>query len=182
MAVVLERFAEQARTVVADTMATAQAQGIAEVRAEHLLLSLTRVADGATAAALTENHLDEALVARVVRDPEQLVDDEDRAALGALGIDVDELMARLEEGLGPDALAPVPSNGVRRPRFTKEAKKALEMAVRTTTGRHARTITTDDLLVGIVRAGSPGVASVLTAAGTTEAAVIASVTRLRGAA
>ena len=62
MAVVLERFAEQARAVVADTMATAQAQGIAEVRAEHLHLSLTRVADGATAAALTENHLDEALV------------------------------------------------------------------------------------------------------------------------
>lgn len=182
MADVLERFAEQARTVVADTMATAQAQGIPEVRAEHLLLSLTRVADGATATALSENGLDEALVARVVRGPEQLVDDEDRAALGSLGIDVDDLIARLEDGLGPDALAPVPSSGVRRPRFSKEAKKALEMAVRTTTSRRARTITTDDLLVGIVRAGSAGVDQVLTAAGTTETAVIAAVTRLRGAA
>ena len=181
MAVVLERFAEQARTVVADTMATAQAQGIAEVRAEHLLLSLTRVADGATAAALVENHVDEALVARVVHGPDRLVDDGDREALGALGIDVDDLIARLEDGLGADALAPVPEH-VRRPRFTKEAKKALEMAVRTTTSRHARTITTDDLLVGIVRAGSPGVDKVLATAGTSQSQVVASVTRLRGAA
>ena len=182
MAAVLERFAEQARTIVADTMATAQSQGIAEVRAEHLLLSLTRYAEGTTSAALAENHLDEALVARVVRGPEQLVDDEDRVALGALGIDVDDLMARLEDGLGPDALAPVPNGGGPRPRFTQEAKKALEMAVRTTTARHSRTITTDDLLVGIVRAGSPGVDKVLSAAGTTQASVLASVTRLRGAA
>lgn len=181
MVVVLERFAEQARAVVAETMATAQAQGIPEVRAEHLLLSLTRVADGTTAAALAENHLDEALVARVVRGPEQLVDDEDRAALGALGIDVDELIARIEDGLGSDALAPVPEP-VRRPRFGKEAKKALEMAVRTTASRHARTITTDDLLVGIVRASSSGVTSVLDAAGTTQSKVVESVTRLRGAA
>ena len=122
------------------------------------------------------------LVARVVRGPEQLVDDEDRVALGALGIDVDDLMARLEDGLGPDALAPVPNGGVRRPRFTQEAKKALEMAVRTTTSRQARTITTDDLLVGIVRAGSPGVAQVLAAAGTDGDTVVASVRRQSGAA
>jgi len=181
VAVVLERFAEQARAVVADTMATAQAQGIPEVRAEHLLLALTRVADGATATALSENGLDEALVSRVVHGPDRLVDDGDREALGALGIDVDDLIARLEDGLGADALAPVPEQ-VRRPRFTKEAKKALEMAVRTTTSRHARTITTDDLLVGIVRAGSPGVDKVLAAAGTSESQVVESVTRLRGAA
>jgi len=178
VAAVLERFAEQARTIVADTMATAQSEGIADVRAEHLLLSLTRYADGAAAAALTENHLDEALVSRVVRGTDGLVDDEDRAALGELGIDVDDLIARLEDGLGADALAPVPAT-VRRPRFTKEAKKALEMAVRTTTSRHSRTITTDDLLVGIVRAGSPGVARVLGAAGTDVDRVVATVTRLR---
>ncbi len=182
MAAVLERFAAQARAVVADTMAMAQAEGLEEVRAEHLLLSLTRVADGAPAAALAENHLDEALVARVVRGPAPLVDDDDRAALGALGIDVDDLIARLEDGLGSDALAPVPVGGVRRPRFTKEAKKALEMAVRTTTGRHARSITTDDLLVGVVRAGSPGVEKVLAAAGTDADHVVASVARLGGAA
>lgn len=181
MATVLERFAEQARAVVADTMATAQADGLDEVRAEHLLLSLTRLADGATAAALAENHLDEKLVAGVVRGPRPLVDDEDRVALGALGIDVDAVIARLEDGLGADALAPVPGGG-RRPRFTKEAKKALEMAVRTTTSRRARTITTDDLLVGIVRADSPGVGRVLQAAGTDAAAVVASVERQRGAA
>jgi ATP-dependent Clp protease ATP-binding subunit ClpA len=170
----LERFAEQARTVVADTMATAQTQGLDEVRAEHLLMSLTRVADGSTAVVLTENGLDEALVARVVGGPGALLDDGDRAALGALGIDVDDVLARIEEGLGPDALAPVSTTG-RRPRFTKEAKKALEMAVRTTTARHARTISVDDLLVGIVRADSPGVAKVLAAAGTDADRVVASV-------
>jgi ATP-dependent Clp protease ATP-binding subunit ClpA len=182
VAVVLERFAEQARAVVAETMASAQADGLDEVRAEHLLLSLTRLADGATAQALAENHLDEALVASVVRGPDRRLDDADRAALGALGIDVDELVARLEDGLGADALAPVPNGGGRRPRFSKEAKKALELAVRATTSRHARAITTDDLLVGVVRAGSPGVERVLEAAGTATATVVASVERTRGAA
>ena len=180
MAAVLERFAEQARAVVVDTMTTAQADGLDEVRAEHLLLSLARVADGTTSAVLAEHGLDEAFVASVVRGPGRLLDDDDRSALGALGIDVDDVLARIEDGLGPEALAPV--GGTRRPRFAKEAKKALEMAVRTTTARHARTISTDDLLVGIVRAGSPGVGRVLAAAGTSPDAVVVSVERRRGAA
>jgi hypothetical protein len=54
--------------------------------------------------------------------------------------------------------------------------------VRTTTARHARTISTDDLLVGIVRAGSPGVGRVLAAASTSPDAVVVSVERRRGAA
>ena len=181
MAAVLERFAENARAVVADTMASAQADGVDEVRAEHLLLSLSRSPDGPTVAALAEHGIDEALVSRLVRGPGQLLDDDDRDALGAFGIDVDDVLSRIEEGLGPRALAPVPS-GARRTRFGPEAKKALELAVRTTTSRHARSISTDDLLVGVMRAGSPGVDRVLAAACSNAPAVIASVERMRGAA
>jgi ATP-dependent Clp protease ATP-binding subunit ClpA len=176
VAVVLERFAEDARAVVADTMASAQADGVEEVQAEHLLLALTRIPGGPTVAALAEHGIDEALVSRLVRGTGPLLDDDDRDALGAFGIDVDDVVSRIEEGLGPEALAPVPG-GARRTRFGREAKKALELAVRTTVARHARSISTDDLLVGVMRVGSPGVERVLTAAGTSASAVIASVGR-----
>lgn len=126
----LERFTKAAREVVVGATAEAQRLGQDPVGPEHLLLSLA-TGEGAAATVLADAGLDHArlLGALLRRRPSAAgLSPEDGDALASIGIDLDVIRERLEENFGPGALNAPASR--RRPRFSKEAKKALELSLR----------------------------------------------------
>src|SRR5215472_6097212 len=108
-----ERFTDKARKVVSSALAKAKEQGDDQIRPVHMLYGLTAT-DGVAARALTALGVDTAAVEREVgrtsgaagaRDEAA---DGDAEALAAIGIDLDEIKRRIEEGFGPGALERVP--------------------------------------------------------------------------
>lgn len=127
----LERFTEPARDVVVAATAEATRLGHDSVGAEHLLLALAGTPRGVAAQVLTSAGLDRTnlLAALLRRRPGTAVlRPDDKDALSAIGIDLDAVRDRIESNFGPGALDGPPSR--RRPRFSKEAKKALELSLR----------------------------------------------------
>ncbi|MFC4001785.1 Clp protease N-terminal domain-containing protein [Prauserella oleivorans] len=128
-----ERFTEEARTTVTEAVREADIQGAREVDPLHLLVALTRFPDGAAARLLgaVGFGLDdlEAQVAHVRR--RGGLTDADTQSLEQLGIDVDEVVARVEHEHGEGALA---RGHVRRTRkhvpFTGDAKRVLEQSLK----------------------------------------------------
>lgn len=127
----LERFTEAAREVVVASTAEAARLGHEQVGSEHLLISLAGGSSGLSGRVLTgfgldQPHLRTALVGR--RPATSGLTDEDGEALASIGVDLHAVRERVEANFGPGALAGETSR--RRPRFTKDAKKALELALR----------------------------------------------------
>src|SRR5918912_2652585 len=124
-----ERLTPAARRSVVVAQEEARGLRSATIGPEHVLLGV--LADGAgtardllTRAGLTANRARDDL-RRLAGEP-SLLSDADAAALRTIGIDVDEVLRRVEETFGPDALATAaPSRG--RPAghipFTPPAKK-----------------------------------------------------------
>ena len=78
------------------------------------------------------------------------LDDDDAEALRAIGIDLDEVVRRIDRNLGGA------SPRRRRPPFSRGSKKALELALREAIALRHNYIGTEHLLLGLVRAGGPG--------------------------
>lgn len=162
-----ERFTTEARDAVTGAVAEARQAGAATVTEEHLLLSL-----------LALGTLDPLGV-----DPSAVADDlaaarrrggmsrADEAALAGLGIDLTEVLSRIEETHGEGALAaPAPRRRTlgtsRHVPFAKGSKKALEQSLRIAVGRKDRRIGTLHLLLALL--SRPGtVSEVLTDHGVT---------------
>jgi ATP-dependent Clp protease ATP-binding subunit ClpA len=156
----LERFTDEARRVVTtEAVAEARRLGHDYVGTEHLTLALA-LSGSAVAAVLEESGAGHAAMDRSVRELLGLPRlDQDRDALAVLGIDVDDVRAAVESTFGPGVLDRSPvrrgrrgSAAVPRPRFTRRAKKVLEIAVREV-GIHNREISTWHLLLGVLREG-----------------------------
>ena len=75
------------------------------------------------------------------------LDADDAAALRAIGIDLDEVVRRIDRNLA----APLPSK--RFPSFARGSKKALELALREALALRHNYIGTEHLLLGLVRGG-----------------------------
>ena len=162
-----ERFTTQARTAVVAATEAAQRLHSPHVGREHLLIGLaaggeaTLATHGHTAASLTE-----ALGAAPTRE------EDDRRALEAAGIDLDEIRSGVERTFGPaawDRAAPPPRRrgalarrllGDHRP-FTTGAKKSLELALREALADHAQEITATHCLRGVLRDPGPQVLRLL---------------------
>lgn len=183
----LERFTNEAREVVILARARARELGHPAIGTEHLLLAMLDPAAGGAARVLREAGVDPAAagasLARHVPSPRPQgppLTDEDAQALRTIGIDLQAVLARLEETLGADALAvpaaPEPPSRRRtlllrrrparahtgRLSFSGRAKKVLELAVReAVAGRHDR-IASEHLLLGLLREGH-GLAATLLA-------------------
>jgi ATP-dependent Clp protease ATP-binding subunit ClpA len=159
---VFERFTRRARKVVIAAVDGARDAGAAEVRPEHVLEALLAERDSAAVAALTGLAVRPEEMRRLLRDlrarrPGEL-DEDDAEALRVLGIDLDEVVRRIERDLG----------GKRRGRrghlpFTKGCKKALELSLREAIRLGDGFIGTEHLLLGLVRADDPVVQEVLAA-------------------
>jgi len=104
-----ERFTGDARTAVVQAQEHARRLGHRYIGCEHLLLAAVSTG-GPAAAALREHGVTpEAVETEIVRlvglgQPASLFSALDRAALAAVGIDLDAVRARIEASFGPDAL------------------------------------------------------------------------------
>jgi len=180
---VFERFHQDARRVVERARHEAALAGQGQIGCEHLLLGLL-AEPGLAAAALTATGLDlRALRERLPQASQQQPNPLDAEALASVGIDLDQVRRAADARFGPGALGRAAQ--ARRPgrmRFTTDAKKALELAVRTAVGRRHREITGGHLLIGIIDQGHNGALDLLAAAGADAATLRADVLRRLSAA
>ncbi|MFB7912814.1 Clp protease N-terminal domain-containing protein [Streptomyces sp. NPDC056061] len=169
-----ERFTSDARSVVSGAVVRAERAGAATVTEEHLLLALLdreggRAAAVAASAGLVEGRAAvEADLAAARRRGGLTRADTD--ALADIGIDVDAIVARVEEVHGEGALDRPERRGMRRRPFSREAKDVLTRSLRIAVGRRDRAIGDEHILLALT--ARPGaVADVLAAHGTTYESV-----------
>ena len=157
-----ERFTKDAREVVQTAVEEAERGGARTVEAEHILLALLERQGSRAAFALTalgvagaEKDSVREAVAEVRRRAGLSRADAD--ALAGLGIDVSEIVARVEEVHGVGAMS-----GDRKDRggwsgrrgFSRDAKDVLEKALRTATSHGDRHIGDEHMLLALtVRGG-----------------------------
>jgi ATP-dependent Clp protease ATP-binding subunit ClpA len=169
-----ERFTDRARTVTVDAQAAARRLGHGHIGTEHLLLGLLQ-GDGVAARVLaalgvTGAAVEREILAEVGRGPLGVTDAE---ALGAIGIDLEEVRRRLEASFGPGALHWHPDPRCRRGRlgpgghipFTPRSKKVLELSLREALALKHKYIGTEHILLGLVREGDGLAMLVLTRLG-----------------
>ncbi|MFC8225489.1 Clp protease N-terminal domain-containing protein [Streptomyces sp. NPDC057287] len=172
-----ERFTKGARAVVTGAVTHAERSGADSVTEEHLLLSLldqegSRASFAVAALGLADRRasMETALVEARRRGGLTRADTE---ALAGIGIDVSEIVARVEDAHGEGVLAGALGNRRwrtgRRP-FTSGAKSTLEKSLRVALGRRDRFIGEEHLLLALT--ACPGVvADVLAEHGATYATV-----------
>ena len=168
-----ERFTKPARAVVEQASAVAREARAGETRPEHLLAALladesclaTRVLAGMGAPpADLRTELDRLRLQYV-----DGLDADDAAALRAIGIDLDEVVRRIDRNLG----GALPGRG--RPRFSRATKKVLELSLREAIALRHNYIGTEHLLLGLVRGGDRVVADTLAELGIEPRALRAAV-------
>jgi ATP-dependent Clp protease ATP-binding subunit ClpA len=180
-----ERFTDRARNAVVGAQASAQRLGHGYVGTEHLLLGLLQ-GDGIAAQVLGGLGITAAAVERAVLDEvgRGPLGEGDAEALGAIGIDLEEVRRRVEASFGPGALQWRPGRGCGRSRvppfagrtpFTPRAKKVLELSLREAVALKHRHIGTEHLLLGLVREGEGLAMLVLTRIGAGPQAIRARV-------
>jgi ATP-dependent Clp protease ATP-binding subunit ClpA len=170
-----ERFTDRARQVAIDAQVSARRLGHGHVGTEHILIGLLQ-GDGIASTVLTRLGVTQAAVEREIlaevgRSP---LGTEDARALGAIGIDLEEVRRKIEASFGPGALYWRPGPG-RRHRcppmfaghipFTPRAKKVLELSFREALALKHKHIGTEHILLGLVREGEGLAMLVLTRLG-----------------
>jgi ATP-dependent Clp protease ATP-binding subunit ClpA len=167
----LERFTRPARAVVDDAVRHARETTSSETRPEHLLMGLLDQ-DGCLALQVMEGLGVSADTVRRSLDRHRMryvdgLDDDDAEALAAIGIDLDEVVRRIDRNLG--GLDARRSQG--RPRFTRSARKVLELALREAIAMRHSYIGTEHLLLALVRGGDRVVTDTLADVGLDPAAL-----------
>jgi ATP-dependent Clp protease ATP-binding subunit ClpA len=171
-----ERFTDPARDVVKLAWQEARGLGHGFIGTEHLLIAMLTEQDGVAHRVLSDAGLDanrvRAEVERLVPSRKSLTE-EDAAALRTIGIDLDAVIARIEEAFGPEALEPPPParRGLfgrpqfRATRFTARSKKVLELSLREALRLGHHYIGTEHLLLGLIREGNGVAAKIITDSG-----------------
>jgi ATP-dependent Clp protease ATP-binding subunit ClpA len=172
-----ERFTQQSRDVVVRATEEAELLRHPLVGTEHLLLALVDEETGVAHTVLHRAGLDRpkvrAEIERLLAAPAtRIFDAQDAEALKSVGIDLDAVLARIEESFGPEALASVPPASRRgflrgRPRYGPGAKKVLELALREAIRLRSRRIGTEHILLGVLREGKGLATRILVDAGVT---------------
>ncbi|MEU9588557.1 Clp protease N-terminal domain-containing protein [Streptomyces sp. NPDC048219] len=158
-----ERFTKDARAVVQEAFEHAERTQAQTVGAEHLLLALLDREGSRASFALTALGAGEAResVRRALEEARRRagLSQAETEALAGLGIDVAEIVARVEEAHGAGAMSGNRAGGRRwsgRRAFGRDAKKALESALRVAVARGDRHIGDEHLLLALtVRPGLP---------------------------
>jgi ATP-dependent Clp protease ATP-binding subunit ClpA len=163
-----ERFTKAARATVELALTVAQDATAGEVRPEHLLVGLLEQEDCLAAQVLAglgapAGEVREVLDGLRLRYVDGL--DDDAEALQAIGIDLDEVVRRIDRNLGG------PSVRRRRPPFSRGSKKALQLALREAIALRHNYIGTEHQLLGLARQEDRVVADTLDAFGIERAAL-----------
>ena len=165
----LERFTEPARSTVDYARRHAEEATASEVRPEHLLMALLGQ-DGCVAVRVLELLDVPAARLREELDRHRMhyvdgLDRDDAEALAAIGIDLDEVVRRIDRNLG----------GLRgrtgRLRFSRGAKKVLELSLREAVALRHNYIGTEHLLLGLARCDDRVVADTLAGCGLSRPAL-----------
>jgi ATP-dependent Clp protease ATP-binding subunit ClpA len=172
-----ERFTTAARETVIRAKQEARELGPGPIGTQHLLLALASPDAGIAHDVLREAGLDQRLVrAEILRlvgapSPGRILGEEDAAALRTIGIDLDAVLARIEESFGPDALRPTVPTPKRESlwgasrrgdhRFTPRARKVMGLTLREAIRLQDRQIGTEHLLLGLIREGEGLAARIL---------------------
>ena len=167
-----ERFTQDARGVVVGAQDEARRLGHGWIGTEHLLLAALRDESSPVAAALRDIGLTSDKVRSEVR--RQLGPVDDSAALAGIGIDLDEVRRHVEDQFGPGSLdgaseatasrrslrrlgrrspaaGRLPAPGPGHIRFTRRARKSLELALREAVAARSREIRAEHLVLGMMR-------------------------------
>jgi ATP-dependent Clp protease ATP-binding subunit ClpA len=159
-----ERFTDKARKVVILARAKAAERGDGQIDAVHMLYGLA-AADGVAAQTLSSLGVDATAVEREFGPGDGMSAGPlgaghtagDAEALAAIGIDLDEIRRKIEEGFGPGALERVPLtprgplNWTGRMTMTNPARLSLALALKEAKGLHHNYIGTEHLLLGLLR-------------------------------
>ncbi|NUT37258.1 MAG: Clp protease [Hamadaea sp.] len=169
-----ERLTPQARNAITAAVQVAAESGADKAGPQHLLLAIASQGDGVTARVLADHGITAAELRRTLTTPRPVLSEGEITALRTVGIDAEEVLRRIEETFGPDALDPAPaSTGKRRGLlggpFDADGRKAIELSLREAIAIGKRTpIGTEHLLLGVLRTGVPEpLASLLTERGLT---------------
>lgn len=154
-----ERFTKDARAAVVAAQEVARETGSRTTDSRHLLIALVEDPGPVRRALLTIGADVEAVVGAARAELRAGGIDPD--ALAAIGIDLDAVRDRADGVFGPGALERAGRAPGGHIRFTPDAKKALELALREAIRLKHRTIQAGHLLLGILRADSPGRALLL---------------------
>jgi ATP-dependent Clp protease ATP-binding subunit ClpA len=146
-----ERFTKPARSAVELAVAGARERGAHETRPEHLLRALLDDEASLACRVLSLVGAPPARVREVLdRTSARYVDGldaDDAEALRTIGIDLDEVVRRIDRNPAGAAA------GRGRPRFARSSKKVLELALREAVSLRHNHIGTEHLLLGLVRGG-----------------------------
>jgi ATP-dependent Clp protease ATP-binding subunit ClpA len=159
----LERFTRNARALVVGAQGVATRAGAPEVRPAHLLESLVATDSVLAMKLLADLGAPGDEVRRVVRglatQYSDGLDADDAEALKLFGIDLDDVLSRVEGDLA-DSGGPIPTG---HKRFARQTKKALELSLREAQQLGDNFIGTEHLLLGLIRTGDATVLQTLAA-------------------
>ena len=162
-----ERFSKDARAVVVAARTQAGALGHDSVGTQHLLLGLLSPDAGPASQVLHDVGLQSDLLLEVVRrrtPANGYLTEEDAESLRTLGIDLDVVLERLRASLGTEAL-PRSEPKRRRMLFSRPAKRTLELALREAAWLKAGSISSEHILLGLLRCDDADVNAILAEAG-----------------
>ena len=159
-----ERFTGPARTAVTRAEEHAVQATADEIRPEHLLMAVLDqqgclAVSVLTALGASPSQVRDELDRHRLRYVDGL-DEDDAEALRAIGIDLDEVVRRIDRNLG--GLRPGSS---RRPRFSRGSKKTRQRALREALALRHNYIGTEHLLLGLARADDRVVSDTLASCG-----------------
>ncbi len=167
-----ERFTKQARGIVEGSVGIAEDQDADELRPEHLFGALLIEDNPALQVLAGLGALPDRLRSELERRRGRYVaglGDDDAEALASIGIDLEEVLRRVETE-GPRSAR---RRGHRR--FSRASKKALELSLREAVRLGDHHIGAEHILLGLVRGGDPVVLDTLAAVDVTAARLRAAV-------
>jgi ATP-dependent Clp protease ATP-binding subunit ClpA len=147
-----ERFSHDARNAVVGAQEESRSLGHDRMGTVHLLLGMAKDEDGTAGQALRRHGVDlDRLRERVRHAVGAGHPPLDRDALAAIGIDLDAVRRTVEASFGEGALERGRSVKGHIP-FTPQAKKSLELALRSALALKHKRIRSGHLLLGVLRA------------------------------
>ena len=154
-----QKITPAARAAISEAVTHAHDEGASQVRVEHLLAAV--LADPVSDTVLRPLNPDldvDAVLAEVGRARRRAgLSAAEAEALAGLGIDLDEVVGRIEATLGRGALAPAVSrSGWRGPAVSAEFERVLLASHRQSLARDDRALDVQHLLLGLLGPAGPG--------------------------
>jgi ATP-dependent Clp protease ATP-binding subunit ClpA len=186
-----ELFTEPARAVLVEAQDLAIELGSDKLTAGHLLFGCAEVREETAGRPMHDSGITSSTIRRLLpRSTAVATDQIDPEALKAIGINYEEVRSTVEQTFGPGALDAAPDRriapiGTRRPRFTADAKRSLELSLRVLTELSPRrgvlaigdraVIRPGHLLLGLLRLEDSLISSILAQTDTDVAQLSAAV-------